>query len=408
MLRGAVLALSAALAFLAAADETVFSVRVYPGPENTRLILESGNPISHSKFRLEEPSRLVFDIHSETGDRIVSVVNASDTSQAPYISSLRAARNSPKRLRVVFDLAAEVDSNVFLQDPVGQYQHRLIIDVIPKVKPDPLRVLLERLSLPDGEVALPPEMPRDDYIRELLVSLDPFIVVIDPGHGGDDPGAVAVNKAREKDIVLDIAVRIGRQLEGYSGINAFLTREGDYFVPLSERVRKAHRLGADLFVSIHADAFHSPQPKGTSVYMLSKGGASSRLARQLARQENLSDLIGGVDTEFVVRDGVEKDVFKAMSFDGKQHASRLLGDKMRMRLADVAVPHGNSIEAAGFAVLKSPSIPSILVETGFLSNPDEANLLTGEDYRQRMAESIASAIADYHTEYHRRNALVLQ
>ena len=413
MLRKTLLALTllaAGAVPVASAADPIHSVRAYLSAESTRLVLESKRPITYTEQRLVGPPRLVFDIHSRTGDGILSEINAVDTSSVPYISVLRAGRNSPERLRIVFELAEEVEHNVFDLEPVRDYRHRLMIDVVPREKPDPLLALLNSLEEKTKEAPIEPPagLPRKDYIAELLRSLRPFIVAIDPGHGGDDPGAVAGNGLLEKRIVLDIAHRLKKELDMTPGINALLTRDSDYFVALGERVRKAHRYSADLFVSIHADAFHSPKPKGTSVFVLSKKGASSKFARTLAAQENLSDLVGGADADFVARDESEERLLKAMSFDGKQHASKLLAHQVRGHLGEVAHSHGDNVESAGFAVLKSPSIPSVLIETGFLSNPEEARLLGQEEYRQKIAETVAKAVVEYHSQYHPETAYATQ
>jgi len=409
MLRQAVLALTLLPLSLQAGAETVFSSRVYASAESTRVILESDSPISYTQLTLDDPPRLIFDIHSRTGDEMLAAIRASDTGPAPYLKALRASRNNTDRMRIVFDLADDVEHNAFVAEPVGPYRNRLMIDVSPVRKPDPLLDLLLQLSEGAAQEDAPgpaPEMPEEDLILRLLASLRPFIVVIDPGHGGDDPGAVAKSGLLEKNVVLDISRRVKGLLDAVPGVSALLTRDSDYFVSLGERVRKAHRFNADLFVSIHADSFRSPRPMGTSVFVLSTKGASSKFARRLAEQENLSDLVGGTDADFVARDASEEELLKALSFDGKQHASRLLAGHMRSRLASLAEPHGDDIEYAGFAVLKSPSIPSILVETGFLSNPGEAGLLADEGYRQRMAQTIADGIADYHRLYHGSSALL--
>lgn len=411
MLRKALLRLAAAALAVPAASAGTddLSVRLYPSKETVQMVFESDRPINHTRFFLRDPDRLVFDIHTRGGDGTVPVINAADTAAArPYIAALRAGRNSPRRLRVVFDLNAEVLVRDHRQEPYGRYRHRLIIDVSPAVPPDPLLDLLRQLSAEQkGDGAAPPApevpagLPKEDRIRRLLASLNPYIVMIDPGHGGDDPGAVARSGLLEKDVVLDIALRVKARLDETEGISALLTRESDRFLPLAGRVRKAHRANANLFVSIHADAFRTPRPRGTSIFVLSEGGASSRFARRLAEQENLSDLIGGVDTDFVAGGESDRDLLRAMSADSKRVASEQLARKVRHHLAEVAHTHGDDIESAGFAVLKSPSIPSVLVETGFMSNPEESALLASGEYRQAIADRIAAAIGGYHRDYHK-------
>lgn len=415
MLRAALLRLAAAAALAAPAvapadDADDLSVRLYPSKETVQVVFESDTPISHTRFFLRDPDRLVFDIHTRRGDGTVPVINAADTTAArPYIAALRAGRNSPGRLRVVFDLNDDVLVRDHPQEPYGRYRHRLIIEVSPAVPPDPLLDLLRQLSAEqqeDGAAEQPaPEVPagipKEDRIRRLLASLNPYIVMLDPGHGGDDPGAVAKSGLLEKDVVLDIALRVKALLDEADGISALLTRETDRFLPLAGRVRKAHRANANLFVSIHADAFHTPTPRGASIFVLSEGGASSRFARELAEQENLSDLIGGVDTDFVAGGESDRDLLRAMSADSKRVASEQLARAVRHHIAEVAHTHGDDIESAGFAVLKSPSIPSVLVETGFLSNPEESALLASGEYRQRIADRIAAAIGGYHRDYHK-------
>ena len=335
--------------------------------------------MKYSLFSVKDPERLVLDL--EIGDIAAPLADLpGKVSPAdPYIAGLRLARNRPGVVRVVLDLKAEVKPQVFTLKPVAEYGHRLVVDMHPLVPLDPLAQLIEQTQR-----ARPVDKPR---VARLAT------IVIDAGHGGEDPGAIGRRGSREKDVTLSIARRLKALVDAEPNMRALLTRDGDYFLPLHVRVDKARQVKADLFVSIHADAFVRPHAHGSSVFALSDRRATSELARLLAKKENESDLIGGVDLQG------KDDYVKRTIIDLTQTAtidySLRLGSSVLKRLGGVNALHKPRVEQAGFAVLKAPDVPSILVETAFISNPQEEKRLNDEAYQQRLARAILDGIRDY-------------
>ena len=383
----AFLALPATLAAPVFAKD-ILDIRLYPASEYTRLVVEADALPGYRLSILSDPQRLVLDVSAKDGDHLLDVVKNRDLSEAGYLNGIRASRFNENQLRVVFDLSTEVSYSLFYVDPVEKYGDRIVLDISPKVDIEKNVGLLRDLGFQTGDGKARPVVPS---------AAQEFHVMIDPGHGGEDPGAVNRSGVREKHIVLDISKRLWRRISLIPGIKASLTRRDDIFIPLSTRIRKAQESNVDLFVSIHADSFTSAKPRGSSVFVLSKKGASSKLAAQLARHANLSDKVGGINTTAVRSSAqVERaltDIFK----DGKERASRIYAEIALERLSTLNDTHGDQVHSAGFAVLKSPSVPSVLIEVGFLSNPDDAELLASKGYRQRLAEQIASAIVEYRT-----------
>ena len=319
-------------------------------------------------------------------------LNAKVAADDPYIQGLRVARNRPGVVRLVLDLKSDVKPQVFALPPIGEYGHRLVLDIYPLVPIDPLLALIEeteKKSLAEKNVS-PGEKEKPQVARLATI-------VIDAGHGGEDPGARGRRGSREKDITLTIARRLKALLDAEPDMRALLTRDGDYYLGLNERVEKARKVRADLFVSIHADAFLRSHARGSSVFVLSERRATSEAARMLARKENQSDLIGGVNLKD--KDDYVKRTILDLSQTATIDHSLRLGNSVLRQLGSVNTLHKGQVEQASFAVLKSPSIPSILVETAFISNPDEEKRLNDEAYQDKLARAILSGIRDYFTKH---------
>jgi len=388
----------------AQAEVTVGAARLWPAQDYTRLTLESKKALSYNMFTLANPQRLVVDLENVALDATLNGLAGKVSNDDPYIKSLRVGRFKPGIVRLVFDLKAEIKPQLFSLKPVGDYGHRLVLDVYPATPPDPLMALATQMeqklatdlpvasditASPSAPAAVSAPLPAPPpELRNRL-----FMVAVDAGHGGEDPGARGRRGTREKEVTLAIARRLKAQIDATPGMRAILIRDGDYFIPLVGRVTKARQAHADLFVSIHADAFIKPHARGSSVFALSEGGATSASARWLAKKENEADLIGGVNLAV-------KDPYLARTLlDLTQTAT--INDSMKLarhvldELQDVNTLHRGHVEQAGFAVLKSPDIPSILVETAFISNPEEEKRLRDEDYQEKMAAAILAGIQRY-------------
>ncbi|HEX4885340.1 MAG TPA: N-acetylmuramoyl-L-alanine amidase [Casimicrobiaceae bacterium] len=366
----------------------VASARVWPAQEYTRVILEARSPIPHRLTTLREPHRLVLDLEGMdlTPDlaRLATSVEGGD----PYVAGVRFGRVTPTSLRIVFDLRGEVEPQVFQLAPVAEYGHRLVLDLYPLNPVDPLMALLGRDEPAPPEPAGPGRPARPAPPRRR-----PLVVAIDPGHGGEDPGAVGPRGTYEKHVALAIGRKLARMLDAEPGMRAVLTRDADYFVPLAQRVAKARRVQADLFISIHADAFHQPRARGSSVFALSENGATSAAARWLAQKENDADRIGGVNLDRVDRTLAR--TLLDLSQAAQINDSLKVGRHVLAELAEHNSLHKPAVEQAGFAVLKAPDIPSILVETAFISNPDEEAKLRSERHQERYAASIGDGVRRY-------------
>jgi N-acetylmuramoyl-L-alanine amidase len=377
---------------------TVASARLWPAQEYTRLILDAPTPIAHQLLAVKNPDRLVLDLegvelNSEIG-RLPERVLPSD----PYIQAIRVAVYRPGVLRVVLDLKSEVNPQLFALKPVGDYGHRVVLDLYPLTPLDPLMALLEiernEGSREPTSAGSPVDKPSaaNDRARK-PVSRRRIVVAIDPGHGGEDPGAIGRRGTYEKNVTLAIARKLKALLDDEPGMRAMLTRDDDYFVPLSVRVQKARRVQADLFISIHADAFTTPTARGSSVFALSEHGATSAAARALAQRENEADLIGGVNLNAM--EPVLARTWLDMSQTRQISDSLRVGRSVLDGIGAVNALHKGSVEQAGFAVLKAPDIPSILVETAFISNPDEELKLRDEGHQRKFAASMRSGIKQY-------------
>ena len=382
------------------------------------VMFESNQAIRYNQFIIKNPDRLVIDLEKvDLNDILNSLSNKIDNND-PYIKSARVGRFKPGIVRLVLDLKTEITPQLFNLKPVAEYGHRLVLDIFPTHPVDPLIALLQSsgvnfhaaetisASMPAGASNIAPEIksPAEIAPQTAIVTAGPekdlprkgrriLIIAIDAGHGGEDPGARGRRGTREKNVTLSIARKLKAQIDDTPGMRAVLTRDGDYFLPLDVRVIKARQARADLFVSIHADAFVKPHARGSSVFALSERGATSTTARWLAKKENEADLIGGVNI-------AEKDPYLARTLlDLSQTAT--ISDSIKLarhvlgELGDINTLHRGRVEQAGFAVLKSPDIPSILIETAFISNPEEENRLNDGRYQEKMALAILSGIKSY-------------
>ncbi len=364
------------------AHAQVVSSRIWPAPDYTRLTLESKTDIKHSVFALKDPERLVLDLETAELSPALTELQSKVAADDPYIQALRVGHNRPGVVRVVLDLKTDVKPQVFSLPPVGGYGHRLVLDIYPPVPIDPLLALIEQSEKPALSA-----LPGKPKVVRLAT------IVIDAGHGGEDPGALGRHGSREKDITLNIARRLKALIDAEPNMRALLTRDGDFYLPLQARVDKARKVRADLFVSIHADAFVRPHARGSSVFALSERRATSEAARLLAKKENEADLIGGVNLDAKDSHVAQTilDLYQTATID---HSLRL-GSSVLKRLGAVNTLHKPRVEQASFAVLKAPDVPSILVETAFISNPQEEKRLNDEGYQDKLARALLDGIRDY-------------
>jgi N-acetylmuramoyl-L-alanine amidase len=424
---------------------TMLAVRVWPAPDYSRVTLESDAPIQSTQTFIASPPRLAVDIQgmqlNATLRELVGKVQASD----PNIAGIRVGQYSADVVRLVIDLKHPIAPQVFSLQPIAPYAHRLVLDLYPSQAIDPLAQLIEeRMAAKDaqGMNSLPAATaslndPLGDLIArqtqsgggaaplpaptirrpDMGASDGPFmdnpsrpgrtpslprtdrliVVALDPGHGGEDPGAIGPGGTREKDVVLKIAKmlrdRINTSTVNGNPMRAFMTRDADFFVPLHVRVQKARRVQADLFVSIHADAFYTPRPQGASVFALSQGAASSSSARWMAQKENKADMIGGVNLG--EQESQVKRAMLDMSTSAQIKDSLSLGDSLLREIGSVGRLHKPRVEQAGFAVLRAPDIPSVLVETAFISNPEEEKKLRSTAYQKQITEALLRGILQY-------------
>lgn len=424
------------------AANTITAARVWPAQDYTRIAFEADQPIKYQLLILQNPDRLVIDIEDVQLTDVLKSLASKVLSSDPYVKQVRAGLFKPNVVRLVVDLKGEVKSNLFALPPAGDYKHRLVLDIYPLQ--DELMAMLGKKSSstetanqpkpvveplppnagePETEVTTlvtepatepttapvvaaptaPAETPNVKNVEPPLVDKDAplankyderlITIAIDAGHGGEDPGARGATGSREKDITLKIAKKLKEKLDAEPNMRGMLTREGDYFVPLGTRVVKARKFKADLFISIHADAFTNPAARGSSVFALSEKGATSASARYLAKKENESDLIGGVSLGG--RDPVLAKTLLDLSQAATINDSLKLGKAVLGFIGEINKLHKNHVEQAGFAVLKSPDIPSILVETAFISNPEEERKLIDDDYQDKLVDSISSGIKKY-------------
>ncbi|MDP2152483.1 MAG: N-acetylmuramoyl-L-alanine amidase [Methylotenera sp.] len=447
--------LSCLLLTATAQANTVTAVRIWPADIYTRITIEAEKPILYKMTTLKDPERVVVDIEDIDLNVVIKALSEKVSENDPYISKIRVANFKPKVVRLVVDLKSEVKPAIFTLPPAGDYKHRLVLDIYPTK--DPLMAMLDERDNPEQVadlsatskgsqvVTLPPSTdapvtiasdsnsanvlkidenanvigntgnvseaaqpasqtsataaPQSEVAKEKLQNkpltkgLRQITIAIDPGHGGEDPGAIGATGSREKEITLLIAKKLKAKIDEEPNMRAVLTRDGDYFIPLHMRVLKARKLQADLFISIHADAFTNPAAHGSSVFALSEKGATSASARYLANKENQSDLIGGVSLN--VKDPLLARTLLDLSQTATINDSLKLGKVVLGNIGEINKLHKNHVEQAGFAVLKSPDIPSILVETAFISNPEEERKLNDGVYQDKLVMSILTGIKKY-------------
>lgn len=350
----------------------VKNVRIWLAPDHARLVFDLSGPVEHKIFTLKKPDRIVLDVASSSMSANLSKLSLAKSP----ITQIRKGKNG-KQLRVVLDMKRSVRPKSFVLKPNQKYGHRLVVDLY-------------------DETAKPKVIKKAVYRPKSTGKVRDIIVSIDAGHGGDDPGAIGAGRVREKDVVLAIAKDLKKLFDSTSGYKAVLTRKSDYYISLRGRTKKARQQNADLFVSIHADAFKDARAKGASVWVLSPRGASGEVGRWLARKENSADLIGGVGSVSLEdKDDVLAGVLLDMSMTASRADSRQVAGNIHKNISKFARMHKPSVEQAGFVVLKSPDIPSLLVETGFISNPGEARKLKTRQYQRKMAQAIHRGITSH-------------
>jgi N-acetylmuramoyl-L-alanine amidase len=347
----------------------VSGFRVWADPVKTRAVLDLDRKTSYKLFTLENPDRVVVDLKGSS----IDIPLVLDEEHAGVITGVRYGQPDKNTLRVVFDLSESAELKSFLLDPTGQYSHRLVVDLFAKSGK-------QKSSLVK-------------YVSDINQPNRNVVIAIDAGHGGEDPGAIGKNRTREKDVVLRIARELKKAIDAESGMQAVLTRDGDYYIPLRGRYEIARKARADLFVSIHADAFSKRSVQGSSVFVLSARGASSEFARLLADSENASDLVGGVTLSD--KDDMLASVLLDLSQSATREASNKVANDILSALKRTGKTHKNHVGRANFMVLKSPDVPSVLIETAFISNPSEEKRLTEREFQLRMARAITRGIRDY-------------
>jgi N-acetylmuramoyl-L-alanine amidase len=381
----------------ATAGSSILAVRVWPARDYTRVTLEHDQAIKYSHLLVKDPERLVLDLEGVEFNSVLQTLPSKILDSDPYIKLIRAGRNKPGVVRLVIELKGEVKPQVFSLKPVGEYGHRLVLDLYPAEPIDPLMALLEKTGEPPKAEPKPADHKPAERAAEKPAEKPEIArlvtIVLDPGHGGEDPGAIGRGGSYEKNVTLSVARRLKEKIDATPNMRSVLTRDGDYFIPLQQRVGKARRVQADLFVSVHADAFIKSTARGSSVFVLSETGASSSAARWLANKENSADLVGGVNL------GAKDPYLARTLLDLSQTAtindSLKLGKDVLGELGRINTLHKGQVEQAGFAVLKAPDIPSILIETAFISNPEEEARLNDEVYQDRMADAILKGIRRY-------------
>jgi N-acetylmuramoyl-L-alanine amidase len=431
---------------------TILTVRVWPAPEYSRVTIESDGALTAKPLLVPGPPRLAVDIEGITLNPALKELVAKVRADDPNIAGIRVGQFSPSVVRLVIDLKQPIRPQVFALTPVAAYQHRLVFDLYPVQETDPLEALIAQRLQDSGPAVPPASAPASsrataDPLGDLIVQHaqksgsqhaasapqnatqsianvpvstrasdqnDPkslaktepippsatdrlIIIALDPGHGGEDPGAIGPGGTREKDVVLRLAHLLRDRINGTTvngnAMRAYLTRDADFFVPLQVRVQKARRVQADLFVSLHADAFFTPDPQGASVFALSQGGASSSAARWMAAKENKADLIGGLNVQ--IKDATVQRALLDMSTTAQINDSLKLGKTLLGEIGRVGKLHKARVEQAAFAVLKAPDIPSVLVEAAFISNPTEEAKLNSEAFLTQLADALMRGIDGY-------------
>ncbi|MEZ5542776.1 MAG: N-acetylmuramoyl-L-alanine amidase [Pseudomonadota bacterium] len=373
------------LAF-AAPDADFLQVRLWAAPDHTRVVFDTSAPVSHKAFTLPNPDRLVIDVPAARAPEAMR-------GSGGIVTAIRAAKNNPKTLRIVLELKQAVRPKSFSLPPSGQYGNRLVIDLYPEGAAATATTAAAAAPAPAAAAPAPAKRDAKATVANPPDRARDLVIAIDAGHGGDDPGAIGRRKTREKDVVLSIARKLAGLVEQEPGMRPVLIREGDYYIGLRQRIEKARKHKADMFISIHADGFTDHRASGSSVYVLSRRGASSEMARVLAARENAADLVGGVSLDD--KDELLREVLLDLSQTATLEASFSVADNMLGELKRVGKTHKTSVQQAGFVVLKSPDIPSILVETAFISNPAEEQKLREAGHQQKLAQAMLRGIRDY-------------
>ena len=377
--------------------------RVWPSNEYTRFTIESTDYIKNDQSILKNPDRVVVDLKSININNSLKNLSEVDFKDNSSISGVRVAQYDPGTVRIVIDLHHESKIKIFSLKPFKSYGHRLVVDVYHEE--DEIAHLLKQLQAKAGDDQKNNSQKVEDEKTNLTTKEESkeeqpkeaeqakIVVAIDAGHGGEDPGARGSSGTKEKDITLAIAKKLRDAINKEPNLQGVLIRDGDYFIPLAKRVAKARKLEADIFVSIHADAFTKKSVKGSSVFALSERGASSAFAKFIANKENESDLIGGVSIDD--KHPVLAQTLLDLSLSATINDSMKLGRYVLDEMGKVNTLHKKYVEQAGFAVLKAPDIPSILVETAFISNPKEEKNLRSESFQIKLAESVVKGIKTY-------------
>jgi N-acetylmuramoyl-L-alanine amidase len=404
----------------------VVAVRLWPAEDYTRITIESDSPLNTTQRFVNDPPRMEVDLQGLDLLPSLSTLVGKLRSDDPNIAGMRVSQQGSGVVRLSIDLKQPIAPQSFSLKPTAPYQHRWVLDLYPVTPPDPLAQLIEqrladleqrvgnagnaptdplgdllaqRGQLPKAPANLPKPSTGKPHPGGSSVSERLIVVVLDPGHGGEDPGAIGPGGTHEKLVVLQIAERlrdrINRTRVNGLPMRAVMTRDGDHFVPLNERVRKAQRVNADLFISIHADAFYSPRPQGASIYALSTRGATSAAARWMANKENASDQIGGINIK--VKDKSIRSALIDMSTTAQIKDSLKVGSAMLGEVGRVGKLHKARVEQANFAVLRAPDIPSVLVETAFISNPAEEKRLRSTTYQNQLADALLRGVVRYFT-----------
>ncbi|HCK04716.1 MAG TPA: N-acetylmuramoyl-L-alanine amidase [Methylophilaceae bacterium] len=377
----------------------VHAVRIWPAQEYTRITIESTEALNNDQMILKNPERVVIDLKGIALNDALKILPTELSENDPNINAIRVAQFNPNVTRIVIDLRNPARVKIFSLQPIAPYKHRLVIDLYPE-NHDSIANLLKQIQKKDeespslaAEVAPSNNVESEGNASQNDTKSDTVIVAIDPGHGGEDPGAKGKKGTLEKDITLQISKKLKEIIDKEDGMRAVLIREGDYYVPLGDRVKKARKIKADIFISIHADAFTKRSVTGSSVFALSERGATSAFAKFLANKENESDLIGGVSIDD--KDALLAKTLLDLSQSATVHDSIKLGNHVLGQIKNVNNLHKKYVEQAGFAVLKAPDIPSILVETAFISNPAEEQNLKSSAYQDKLAMSILEGIKSY-------------
>ncbi|WP_275286257.1 N-acetylmuramoyl-L-alanine amidase [Halomonas elongata] len=385
---------------------SVDNLRLWAAPDHSRLVFDLSSPASAEVFTLEDPRRLVIDLQDSRFNADVDRLDLSGSA----ISEVRTGVRNGDDLRVVLELSRAIEPRHFTLQPNEQYGHRLVVDleypgesaVEDPIDPIEAKIREQEIAVERAQTEAVAEGRDPDTVTPAVKQAQPhprrdIIVAVDAGHGGEDPGATGPSGTREKDVVLEMAKRLSRLINATEGFKAVMIRDGDYYVGLRQRTRIAREQKADFFVSIHADAFNSPRPHGSSVFALSQSGATSETAKWLAASENRSDLVGGVDGNLSLddKDEVLRGVLLDLTMTATLNDSLTIGGRVLDRMGRVNDLHKSRVEQAGFVVLKSPDIPSLLVETGFISNPQEERRLRDGSYQQRMVQAIFGGIRSH-------------